>query len=192
MYATIFKFPRGFKSFEWVRWLTFFYPDSEINEINEDWLQFQICCNKSVPLKIHFYWFAFWCWACHFHYCLQILHPAVWEDSWLKLHFSLKISLFLYSPARASLCKFEVFFCRLYVPWSYWVSSELFAGVRAASAGCPLHLAVYRHVFSAPGAQAQMCIPTDKASIFRPLSLICLTGKFSSMVDFYLNRLWCI
>lgn len=45
----------------------------------------------------------------------------------------------------------------------------LYTVVEAVSAGCPLHLAMYRHVFSAPGAQAQMCIPADKASIFSPL-----------------------
>lgn len=44
-----------------------------------------------------------------------------------------------------------------------------YTAVEAVSAGCPLHLAMYRHVFSAPGAQAQMCIPADKASIFSPL-----------------------
>lgn len=53
------------------------------------------------------------------------------------------------------------------------VPPELFMAAEAVSAGCPLHLAVYRHVFSAPGAQAQMCIPADKASIFRVLSLMC-------------------
>lgn len=32
------------------------------------------------------------------------------------------------------------------------ISSPLFMAVGAVAAGCPLHLAVYRHVFSAPGA----------------------------------------
>lgn len=55
------------------------------------------------------------------------------------------------------------------------ISSELFMAVGAVPAGCPLHLAVYRHVFSAPGAQAQICIPADKASISRVFSLKCPT-----------------
>lgn len=55
------------------------------------------------------------------------------------------------------------------------ISSPLFMAVGAVPAGCPLHLAVYRHVFSAPGAQAQMCIPADKASISRVFSLKCPT-----------------
>lgn len=37
------------------------------------------------------------------------------------------------------------------------------------SAGSLPHLAMYRHVFSAPRAQALLCIPADKASIFSPL-----------------------
>lgn len=55
------------------------------------------------------------------------------------------------------------------------ISLPLFMAVGAVPAGCPLHLAVYRHVFSAPGAQAQMCIPADKASISRVFSLKCPT-----------------
>lgn len=55
------------------------------------------------------------------------------------------------------------------------ISSALFMAVGAVPAGCPLHLAVYRHVFSAPGAQAQMCIPADKASISTVFSLKCPT-----------------
>lgn len=34
-----------------------------------------------------------------------------------------------------------------------------------------LSMAVYRHVFSSPGAHTQMCIPADRASILRALSL---------------------
>lgn len=47
-------------------------------------------------------------------------------------------------------------------------SPELFMAGKSVSAGCPLHLAVYRHVSSAPGAQAQMCIPVDQVCIFSP------------------------
>lgn len=66
---------------------------------------------------------------------------------------------------------YEVFRCRLCVPGSQ--------SVRAVPAGCFLHRAVYRHVFSAPRAQPQMCIPADKASIFTVLYLMCSAGNIS-------------
>lgn len=47
------------------------------------------------------------------------------------------------------------------------------------SAGWLPHLAMYRHVFSALRAQAQLCIPADKASIFRVLSPLHSTRNIS-------------
>lgn len=84
-----------------------------------------------------------------------------------------KARIWVTFPGSSAPASFLILNTELQAAGSQSAPSELFMAAEAVSAGCPLHLAVYRHVFSAPGAQAQMCIPADKASIFRVLSLMC-------------------
>lgn len=50
--------------------------------------------------------------------------------------------------------------------WSNAIYPLRFVACEGISTGCPLELAVYWHVFSAPGAEEhQMCIPSNNAHI---------------------------